>query len=93
MNSGLVSLSRYGASYRKPPRPAGHPTIEFRKWMAHSVDAVFGAVNNTMCEGACPAPIIQCETGRVRGSFHISDGLDCFATYLDDLVAEELQLA
>jgi hypothetical protein len=94
MSSGLVSLLRYGASYRKPPRPAGHPAIEFRKWTAHSVDAMFGAVNNTICEGMCGAPIVQCETGGVGGLFHLFDGLNCLAAHLlDDLVAEGWQLA
>jgi hypothetical protein len=51
MSSGLVSLLRYGASYRKPPRPARHPAIEFRKWMAHSVNIMFRAVNNTIVKG------------------------------------------
>jgi hypothetical protein len=93
MSSGLVSLLTYGQRYLKPERPAGHPAIEFRKWEAHSVDLIFGAVNNTICEGMCGAPIVQCETGGVGGFFHLSDGLNCFAAHLDDLVAEGWQLA
>jgi hypothetical protein len=54
---------------------------------------MFGAVNNTICEGMCGAPIVQCETGGVGGFFHLSNGLNCFTAHLDDLVAEGWQLA
>ncbi|KAL5324693.1 hypothetical protein ACEPPN_009241 [Leptodophora sp. 'Broadleaf-Isolate-01'] len=93
MSSGLVTLLTYAKRFSKPKRPAGHPEIEFRRWEAHSVDAMFGAVNNTICEGMCGAPIVQCETGGVCGFFHLSDGLNCFTAHLDDLVAEGWQLA
>jgi hypothetical protein len=93
MSSGLVNLLSYGRYYLKPKRPAGHPEIEFRKWLAYSVDAMFGAVNNTICDGMCGAPIVRCETGGVGGFFHLSDGLNCFTAHLDDLVAEGWQLA
>jgi hypothetical protein len=93
MSSGLVSLLTYGRRFLKPKRPAGHPETEFREWQAYSVDAMFGAVNNAICEGMCGAPIVQCETGGVGGFFHLSDGLNCFTAHLDDLVAEGWQLA
>lgn len=93
MSSGLVSLLTYGLHHMKPRRPAGHPEIEFREWEAYSVDAIFGAVNNAICDGMCGAPIIRCETGGVGGFFHLSDGLNCFSAHLDDLIAEGWQLA
>ncbi|KAH8682817.1 hypothetical protein BGZ60DRAFT_398780 [Tricladium varicosporioides] len=93
MSSGLVSLLTYGKRYLKPKRPAGHPKIDFGEWKAYSVDAIFGAVNNTICDGMCGAPIVQCETGGVGGFFHLSDGLNCFTAHLDDFIAEGWQLA
>jgi hypothetical protein len=93
MSSGLVNLLTYGKCYLKPKRPAGHSEIEPRQWEARSVNAIFGAVNNTICEGMCGAPIVQCETGGVGGFFHLSDGLNCLTAPLDDLVAEGWKLA
>ncbi|KAG9237870.1 hypothetical protein BJ875DRAFT_516761 [Amylocarpus encephaloides] len=71
MSSGLVSLLTYGKHYFKPKWPAGHPVIEFREWRADSVNIMFGAVNNPICEGMCGAPIVQCETGGVGGFSHL----------------------
>ncbi|TVY39746.1 hypothetical protein LOCC1_G005486 [Lachnellula occidentalis] len=93
MSSGLITLLAYGRRFMKPKRPAGHPEIEFREWQAFAVDAMFGAVNNSICEGMCGAPIVQCDTGGVGGFFHLSDGLTCITAHLDDLVAEGWKLA
>ncbi|EPE25018.1 hypothetical protein GLAREA_11599 [Glarea lozoyensis ATCC 20868] len=93
MSSGLVTLLTYGRRFLKPKRPAGHPEIDFREWQSYSVDAIFGAVNNTICEGMCGAPIVQCEAGGVGGFFHLSDGVNCFTAHLDDLVAEGWEVA
>jgi hypothetical protein len=93
MSSGLVSLLTYGRCYLKPKRPAGRPEIKFTEWQAYSIDAIFGAVNNTICEGMCGAPIVQSKRGGVAAFFHLSDGLNCFTPHLDDLVAEGWQLA
>jgi hypothetical protein len=90
---GLVNFLTYRRYYLKPKRLAGHPKIEFREWQAHLVDTMFGAVNNTICEGMCRALIVQCKTGGVGGFFHLSNGLNCFTAHLDDLVAEGWQLA
>lgn len=93
MSSGLVNLLTYGKCYLRPKRPAGHPEIESRQWQARSVNAIFGAVNNTICKGMYGAPIVQCETGGVGGFFHLSNGLNCLTAHLDDLVAEGWKLA
>ncbi|KFY47121.1 hypothetical protein V494_00165 [Pseudogymnoascus sp. VKM F-4513 (FW-928)] len=93
MSSGLVSLLTYAPVSRKPQRPPGHPKIEYSRWEAHTLSAMFGVVNNTICEGMCGAPIVECETGGVAGFFHLSDGFNCLAAQLDDLVAEGWQIA
>jgi hypothetical protein len=58
ISSCLVSLLTYRRRYLKPKRPARYPEIEFREWQAYSVDAMFRAVNNIICEGMCGAPIV-----------------------------------
>ncbi|RDW60715.1 hypothetical protein BP6252_12098 [Coleophoma cylindrospora] len=93
MSSGIVNLLTYGRRYLRPQRPAGQPEIDFNGWHAISVDAIFGVVNNDICNGMCGAPIVQCESGGVAGFFHLSDGTNCFTAHLDDLVAEGWQLA
>jgi hypothetical protein len=93
MSSGLVSLLTYGRCYMKPKRPLGHLKIYFREWRAYSVNAIFGAVNSSICEGMRGASIVQYETGGVGGIFHLADGSNCFNAHLDDLVPEGWQLA
>ena len=79
MSSGLVSLLTYALVSRKPLRPPGHPKIKYNKWESFSLSAMFGVVNNTICDGMCGAPIVECETGGVAGFFHMSDGVNCLA--------------
>jgi hypothetical protein len=93
MSSGLVSLLTYGRCYMKPERPLGHPKIAFTEWRAYSVNAMFGAINNTICEGMRGAPLVQCETGGVGGFFDFANGSNCINAHVDDLVAEGWQLA
>lgn len=93
MSSGLVSLLTYAPVWQKPLRPPGHPDIKYSQWGGYSLSAMFGVVNNTICEGMCGAPVVECETGGVAGFFHLSGGFNCLAAQLDDLVAEGWQLA
>jgi hypothetical protein len=92
MSSGLVSLMAYGKYFMTPVRADGYPEIPFEQWKAMSVNAIFGAVNSTISEGICGAPIVECETGGVTGFFHLSDGTNCLSVHLDDLIAEGWQV-
>ncbi|CAG8932489.1 unnamed protein product [Penicillium salamii] len=78
MSSGLISLMAIGRRFEAPERPPGHPVV----------NAIFGAMNPTISEGACGAPIVQCESGEVAGFFHLSDGTNCLTADLDDLIAK-----
>ncbi|KAJ5723363.1 hypothetical protein N7488_001398 [Penicillium malachiteum] len=92
MSSGLISLMAIGRRFEAPVRPPGHPVSPFVEWKAISVNAIFGAMNPTISEGICGAPIVQCETGEVVGFFHLSDGMNCLTADLDDLIAEGWQV-
>ncbi|KAE8413254.1 hypothetical protein BDV36DRAFT_304269 [Aspergillus pseudocaelatus] len=92
MSSGLVSLMAYGKYFTAPVRPDGYPAIPFERWKALSVNAVFGAINSTISDGICGAPIVECESGGVTGFFHLSDGTNCLSVHLDDLLAEGWQV-
>ncbi|PKX90721.1 uncharacterized protein P174DRAFT_376226 [Aspergillus novofumigatus IBT 16806] len=92
MSSGLVNLMAYGKYFMAPIRPIGHPAIPFERWKAITVNAVFGAINSTISEGICGAPIVGCESGGVTGFFHLSDGTNCLSVHLDDLIAEGWQV-
>ncbi|ELR07047.1 hypothetical protein VC83_03350 [Pseudogymnoascus destructans] len=93
MSSGLISLMAYAPKFIKPKRPPGHPDIKYRHWKVDTVSAVFGVVNAIISDGMCGAPIVDCKTGGVQGFFHLSDGLNCYAAHLDDLVAEGWEIA
>ncbi|CAG7990596.1 unnamed protein product [Penicillium salamii] len=92
MSSGFISLLAIGRRFDAPERPPGHPTIPFFKWRVSKVNAIFGAMNPTISEGICGAPIVQCQTGEVGGFFHLSDGTNCLSADLDDLIAEGWQV-
>lgn len=92
MSSGLVNLMAYGKYFLEPVRPVGHPAIPSERWKAISVNAVFGAINSTISEGTCGAPIVECGNGGVTGFFHLSDGTNCLRIHLDDLIAEGWQV-
>ncbi|KAJ6095926.1 hypothetical protein N7486_006672 [Penicillium sp. IBT 16267x] len=90
MSSGLITVMAYGTMDMRPPRHPGHPPIEFRNWRSYTISSLFGVINNSISEGMCGAPVVNCDSG--GGFFHLFDGTNCLTAHLDDLVAEGWQV-
>ncbi|KAJ5344643.1 hypothetical protein N7452_002647 [Penicillium brevicompactum] len=75
MRSGLFSMMSIGIQAVRPVRRPSHPEIEFVNWHIRMVNFLPELVNNDISDGVCGAPIIDVDTGRVCGFFHLSNGI------------------
>ena len=75
MSSGLFSMMSVGIQAVGPVRTPGHSRIESVNWQIRMVNFLPELVDNHISDGVCGAPIVDVDTGRVCGFFHLRNGI------------------